>query len=141
MTAMGPTAGLAVLLLIGGAALVRAWSMRRLRGGDRRTIPVLLLSTLVVALLLVGAAAWFAFRSPLLGIPLTIGALVVGGAWLRVSIDAARFTGPASRPRDGMDDLAERMDRAYRGLATGLLGVGFVGALLAVLWLFARGRF
>jgi hypothetical protein len=138
---MGPLAAVLVLALMGGGALVRVWAARRVRAGDRRAVPLLLFSTLLVALLLVGAAVWFAFRSPLIGIPLTIGALVIGGAWLRVSLDTARYAGPLRGSRDRMDELADRMERSYRGLAAGLLGVGFVGAVLAVLWLFGRGRF
>src|SRR6187402_1919086 len=71
----------------------RAAAARGVRGGDRRMVPPLLFSTLLVALGLIGAAAWFAFRSPILGIPLTIAAVVVGGVWLRVSLDTARHAG------------------------------------------------
>ena len=138
---MGPGAGVIILALMGGAALMRVWAARRVRAGDRRPVPVLLFSTLLITLLLVAAAAWFAFRSPLLGIPLTIGALLIGGVWLRVSIDTARYGGPLRGNRDRMDDLTDRMDRTYRSLAASLLGIGFVGAILAVLWLFGRGRF
>jgi hypothetical protein len=138
---MGPGLAVIILVLMAGTALVRVWAARRVRRGDRRAVPLLLFSTLLVAMLLVGAAAWFAFRSPVVGIPLTIGALVIGGAWLRVSLDTARYAGPIRGTRDRMDDLADSMERTYRGLAAGLLGVGFVGAILAVLWLFGRGRF
>jgi len=138
---VGPGIGLIVLIAIGGAALARAWAERRVRRGDRRMVPLLLLSTLLVALLLLGAAAWFAFRQPLVGVPLTIGALVLGGAWLRVSLDTARYAGPARPTPDRMDALADSLAATYRSLAAGLLGIGFVAAIIAVLWLFGRGRF
>jgi FtsH-binding integral membrane protein len=138
---MGPAAGFLILIAMGAAALVRVWSARRVRAGDRRAVPLLLFSTLIVALLLVGAAVWFAFRSPLIGVVLTIGALVIGGAWLRVSLDTARYGGPIRGRRDRMDDLTDSLERTYRALAAGLLGLGFVGAILGVMWLFARGRF
>jgi FtsH-binding integral membrane protein len=138
---MGPAAGFLILVAMGAAALIRVWAARRVRAGDRRAVPLLLFSTLVVALLLVGAAVWFAFRSPLIGTALTIGALVIGGAWLRVSLDTARYGGPLRGTRDRMDDLTDALERTYRALAAGLLGLGFVGLILGVMWLFARGRF
>ena len=141
MAIMGPGVAVIILALMGGAALARFWAAGRVRAGDRRAVPVLLFSTLLIALLLAGVAVWFAFRSPLLGIPVTIGALVIGGAWLRVSLDMVRYAGPTRGSRDRMDELADRMDRTYRKLAASLLGFGFVGAILVVLWLFGRGRF
>jgi len=138
---MGPGAGVIILALLGGVALLRAWAARRVRAGDRRVVPMLLFSTLFIVLLITGAAIWFAFRSPILGLPLTIGALLLGGIWLRVSVDTARYGGPRRGGRDRMDDLTDRMDRTYRSLAATLLAFGFAGAILAMLWLFGRGRF
>jgi hypothetical protein len=138
---MGLGAGFLILAVMGGGALVRVWAVRRVRAGDRRAVPILLFSTLLIALLLTAAAAWFAFRSPLLGIPMLIGALIIGGVWLRVSIDTARYAGPIRGARDRMDDLTDRMDRTYRGLAASLVSLGFVSAILVVLWLFGRGWF
>ena len=117
---MGLSAGLIVLAILGGAALVRAWAARRVRGGDRRLAPTLLLSTLLIVLVLAGVGVWLAVRSLLLGIPATVGALLLGGAWLRVSLDTVRFGDPAPRGRDRMDDLADRAssidDRRPRGI-------------------------
>ena len=138
---MGLSAGLIVLAILGGAALVRAWAARRVRGGDRRLAPTLLLSTLLIVLVLAGVGVWLAVRSLLLGIPATVGALLLGGAWLRVSLDTVRFGDPAPRGRDRMDDLADRMDRTYRSLTATLLAFGFAGAILIVVYLFGRGRF
>ena len=138
---MGPGLGVIILALMGSAAVVRVWAARRVRRGDRRPVPMLLFSTLLIALLLAGAAVWFALRSPLLGIPLTIGALVIGGAWLRVSVDTARYGGPARTTPDRMDERTDRMVRMYRSLGATLAGLGFVVAILGVLWLFGRGRF
>lgn len=138
---MGPGLGVIILALMGGAAFVRVWAQRRVRAGDRRAVPMLLFSTLLIALLLTGAALWFALRSPLLGIPVTIGALVIGGTWLRVSVDTARYAGPPRVTPDRMDVLTERLAGSYRSLAAALAGLGFVIAILGVLWLFGRGRF
>ncbi|MFN8623088.1 MAG: hypothetical protein U0869_20310 [Chloroflexota bacterium] len=137
---MSPGLGVLILLALGGAAIARVWSERRVRAGDRRTAPILLFSTLLIALLLAGAGVWFAFRTPLLGIPLTIGALLLGGVWLRVSLDMVRYAGPQRAP-DRMDDLAERMARSYRAIGATLLAFGFGGAVLLVMYLFARARF
>ncbi len=138
---MGPGLGVIILALMGGASIVRVWAGRRVRRGDRRAVPMLLFSTLLIALLLTTATVWFALRSPLMGIPLTIGALVIGGAWLRVSVDTARYGGPARVMPDRMDELTDRMVRAYRSLGATLAGLGFLVAILGVLWLFGRGRF
>ena len=140
-SSMGPGLGVIILALMGGTAFVRVWAQRRVRAGDRRAVPMLLFSTLLIALLLAGAALWFAFRSPLLGIPVTIGALVIGGAWLRVSVDTARYAGPPRAVPDRMDVLTERLAGSYRSLGAALAGLGFVIAILGVLWLFGRGRF
>jgi len=102
---------------------------------------MLLFSTLLIALLLAGAAVWFTLRSPLLGIPLTIGALLIGGAWLRVSVDTARYGGPSRAVPDRMDELTDRLVRSYRSLGATLAVLGFILAILGVLWLFGRGRF
>jgi hypothetical protein len=138
---MGPGAGTVILLLLAGAAVARLWSERRVRTGDRTTAPILLFSTLLIALLVAGVGAWFAFRTPLLGIPLTIGALLLGGVWLRVSLDTVRYAGPPRLVPDRMDVLADRMARSYRAVAATLLAFGFAGAVLLVLTLFARARF
>ena len=138
---MGPGAGVLILLLLGGAALVRAWAARRVRVGDRRMVPLLLLSTLLIALVLAGVGIWMAFRSPLIGLVATIGALLLGGAWLRVSLDTARYAGPPRPQPDRFDALAARMDASYRSVAAILLALGFGGLVLGVLYLFGRGRF
>jgi hypothetical protein len=138
---MGPGAGVLILLLLGGAALVRAWAARRVRIGDRRMVPVLLLSTLLIALVMAGVGVWMAFRSPLLGAIVTVAALLLGGGWLRVSLDTARYAGPPRAQPDRFDALAERMDSSYRSVAAILLAIGFGGLILGVLYLFGRGRF
>ena len=138
---MGPGAGVLILLLLGGAALVRAWAARRVRIGDRRMVPVLLLSTLLIALMIAGVGVWMTFRSPLIGVVVTVAALLLGGGWLRVSLDTARYAGPPRPQPDRFDALAARMDASYRSVAAILLAIGFVGLILGVLYLFGRGRF
>jgi hypothetical protein len=136
---MGP--GLVLLAAIGGAALVRAIGARRVARGDRRFVGVTLLATLVLAVLLVIVAIWAAARSLLLGVPVLAGALILGGSWLRVSLDQARYAGAPDRPRDGMDVLVERLGVAYRSVAGWLLGAGFVAAVAFVIWLLFRRMF
>ncbi len=138
---MGPGAGVLILLLLAGATLVRAWAARRVRLGDRRLVPVLLLSTLLIALVLAGVGLWMALRSPLIGAVVTVAALLLGGAWLRVSLDTARYSGPPRPQPDRFDALAARMDASYRSVAAVLLTIGFGGLILGVLYLFGRGRF
>jgi hypothetical protein len=104
-------------------------------------VPLLLVSTLLIALLLAGVGVWLAFRSPIVGIPVTVGALVLGGVWLRISLDTARYGGPARAVPDRMDALAARMAGTYRAIAATLLAIGFAGLVLGVLYLFGRGRF
>jgi hypothetical protein len=136
---MGP--GLLLLAAIGGAALVRALGARRVARGDRRFVGVTLLATFVLAVLLVIVGIWAGARSLLLGVPVVAGALILGGSWLRVSLDQARYAGATDRPRDGMDLLAERLDMAFRSLAGWLLGIGFVGAVGFVVWIMFQRLF
>jgi hypothetical protein len=82
-----------------------------------------------------------AFRSPLIGVVVTIVALLLGGAWLRVSLDTVRYAGPPRAQPDRFDALAARMDASYRSVAGILLAIGFGGLILGVLYLFGRGRF
>jgi hypothetical protein len=138
---MGPGAGVLILLILGGSAVVRAWAARRVRIGDRRMVPVLLLSTLLIALVIAGVGVWMAFRSPLIGVVVTVAALLLGGGWLRVSLDTARYAGPPRPQPDRFDALAARMDASYRSVAAILLAIGFGGLILGVLYLFGRGRF
>ena len=100
VTLMGP--GLILLAAIGGAALVRALGARQVRRGDRRFVPLTLFATFLLAVLLVVVGLWAATRSLLLGVPVLAGALILGGGWLRVSLDQAvarvRATSAATAP-------------------------------------------
>ena len=136
---MGP--GLVLLLAIGGAALVRALGSRRVSAGDRRFVGVTLIATFLLVVLLVIVGIWAGARSLLLGVPVTVGALILGGGWMRVSLDQARYAGTAGRPRDGMDELVERLAAGYRSLAGWLLGAGLVVAVGFVVWLLFRRVF
>lgn len=137
---MGSVAGVVVLAVLAGAALVRAWGLRRVRAGDRRPAPLVLFATLLIALLLTGVALWAATRSVWIGIPALIGALLLGGGWLRVALDAVRWSGVPGRAPDRMDRLAASMDGTYRRIAAALLGAGFAGLVALVLWAWVRGR-
>ncbi len=130
---MGP--GLALLVAIGGAALVRTLGARQVLAGDRRFVLLTLLATFLLAVLLVIVGIWAAARSLLLGVPVLAGALILGGGWLRVTLDQARYAGGTGRSPDRMDVLVSRIDAAYRSIAGWLLGAGFVVAVAIVLWL------
>jgi len=134
-------AGLVLLGTIGCAAVVRALGARRVRRGDRRFVPVTLFATFLLAVLLVVVGLWAAARSLLLGVPVMAGALILGGGWLRVSLDQCRYAGPARRTLDGTDRLVARLDATYRSIAGVLLGAGFVLAVSLVVWFLFRGRF
>jgi hypothetical protein len=135
---MGP--GLALLVAIGGAALVRTLGARQVLAGDRRFVLLTLFATFLLAVLLVIVGIWAAARSLLLGVPVLAGALILGGGWLRVTLDQARYAGGAGRSPDRMDVLIARIDAAYRSIAGWLLGAGFVAAVAIVLWmLIGRG--
>jgi hypothetical protein len=136
---MGP--GVVLLLAIGGAALVRALGARQVRAGDRRFVPLTLFGAFLLAVLLIVVGLWAAARSLLLGIPVLAGALILGGGWLRVSLDQCRYAGPTRRVRDRNDVLIERLDAAYRSIAGWLLGSGFVAIVAVILWLLFGGRF
>ena len=60
---------------------------------------------------------------------------------MRVSLDQARYAGTAGRPRDGMDELVERLAAGYRSVAGWLLGAGLVVAVGFVVWLLFRRVF
>lgn len=132
--------GLVLLAAIGGAALTRALGARLVRRGDRRFVSLTLFATFLLAVLLVVVGLWAAARSLLLGIPVLAGALILGGGWLRVSLDACRYAGEPGRPRDRNDVLIERLDAAYRSIAGWLLGTGFMLVIAGILWLLFRGR-
>jgi len=136
---MGP--GTVLLAAIGCSALLRALGARLVRSGDRRFVPLTLFATFLLAVLLVVVGSWAAARSLLLGVPITAGALILGGGWLRVSLDQCRYAGPAGRPLDRTDILVARLDAAYRSVAGWLLGAGFVLAMGLILWLLFRGHF
>ena len=136
---MGP--GIVLLLAIGGAALVRAFGARWVRRGDRRFVSMTLFATFLLAVLLVVVGLWAAARSLVLGVPVMAVALILGGGWLRVSLDQCRYAGAAGRPRDRADVLIERLDSTYRSVAGVLLGTGFVVIVAGILWLMFRGRF
>lgn len=136
---MGP--GVVLLLAIGGAALVRALGARRVRAGDRRFVPFILFATFLLAVLLIVVGLWAAARSLLLGVPVLVGALILGGGWLRVSLDVCRYAGAPGRPPDRNDVLIERFAAAYRSIAGWLLGSGFVAIVAVILWLLFGGRF
>ncbi len=136
---MGP--GLVLLAGLGGAALVRALAARRVRGGDRRFVPLTLFATFLLAVLLVMVAVWAAARSLWLGVPLLVGALILGGGWLRVSLDLCRYSGAAGRRPDRIDVLITRLDAGYRSVAGWLLGAGFVVAVAAIVWFLFRRSF
>ena len=136
---MGP--GVVLLACIGAAALVRALGARRVSRGDRRFVGVTLLATFVLAVLLVIVGIWAAARSLLLGVPVLAGVLILGGSWLRVSLDQARYAGAPDRPRDGMDVLIDRLAATYRSVAGWLLGVGFVAAVGFAVWFLFRRLF
>jgi hypothetical protein len=136
---MGP--GVVLLLAIGGAALARALGARWVGRGDRRFVPLTLVATLLLAVLLVVVGLWAAARSLLLGVPVLAGALILGGGWLRVSLDQCRYAGPAGRLPDRNDLLVERLAVAYRSIAGWLLGSGFVAIVAVILWLLFGGRF
>ena len=104
-------------------------------------MPLTLFATFLLAVLLVIVGLWAATRSLLLGVPVLVGALILGGGWLRVSLDLCRYAGPAGRPPDRMDVLVARMDAAYRSIAGWLLGAGFVMAVAIIIWFLFRGRF
>lgn len=133
---MGP--GVVLLACIGAAALVRAVGARRVSRGDRRFVGVTLLATFALAVLLVIVGIWAAARSLLLGVPVLAGAFILGGSWLRVSLDQARYAGAPDRPRDGLDVLIDRLAATYRSVAGWLLGVGFVAAVGFVVWFLFR---
>ncbi len=136
---MGP--GLILLGTIGCAALVRSLGARWIRRGDRRFVPLTLLATFLLAVLLVIVALWAATRSLLLGVPLLAGALILGGGWLRVTLDLCRYAGPAGRSADRTDLLVARLAAAYRSIAGWLSVGGFVVAVAIVIWILFRGRF
>jgi hypothetical protein len=136
---MGP--GLILLAAIGGAALVRTLAARRVGRGDRRFVPLTMLATFLLAMLLIVVGLWATARSLLLGVPVLAGALIVGGGWLRVSLDQARYAGPSGRPRDRSDVLIERLAATYRSIAGWLMGTGFVALVAIIVWLLVGGRF
>ncbi len=136
---MGP--GLVLLAAIGGAALVRALGARRVRRGDRRFVPLTLFATFLLAVLLVVVAVWAAARSLWLGVPLLIGALILGGGWLRVSLDLCRYSGPAGVRRTASTCSSTGLPRAIGPSLAWLLGAGFVLAVAAIVWLLFGGRF
>lgn len=136
---MGP--GLVLLACIGAAAVVRALGARRVGAGDRRFVPLTLFATFLLAVLLVIVAVWAATRSLWLGVPLLVGALILGGGWLRVSLDLCRYAGAAGHPPDRIDVLVTRLDASYRTIAGWLLGAGFVVAVAAIIWLLFRRSF
>ncbi len=138
---MGP--GIILLACIGGAALLRAIGARQVRNGDRRFVPLTLFATFLLGVLLVVVGLWALARSLPLGAVALAGALILGGGWLRVSLDQARgvaVAGDAGRAPDRVDILIARIDAAYRSIAGWLLGAGFVIVVALVLWLLVGGR-
>ena len=104
-------------------------------------MPLTLFSTFLLAVLLVIVAVWAAVRSLWLGVPLMVGALILGGGWLRVSLDLCRYADVPGRPPDRIDVLVTRLDASYRSIAGWLLGAGFVLAAAAVVWFLFRRSF
>jgi hypothetical protein len=151
-------AALAVVLLV-GALLLRARSLARFRRGQASAAPWLLGSTLAIATLGIGAAAWVALRRALTGVPVLCGVALLAGLWIRqtgrfISVDlgARRPTtprepttdhepatklGPTTRP----DRLLVPMVSLARVGSAALLSLGFAGLVACIIYLLFRSRF
>ncbi len=111
------------------------YAHRRVQRGDRRFAYLVFVPQLVIYGILIAAGVQLSFALPLVGIPYTLGALVLVGAWVRAGMRVAKST-RSGKTEEEM--LAEVGDAAVEPLA--LYGIlVLVGGFLAVVGLIVFG--
>jgi hypothetical protein len=125
----------AVLLLIVGSIALSEYAHRRVQRGDSRFAHLIFLPRLVLWGLLVATGIQLSFAIPMVGIPYTLGALLLVGAWLRAGLRVAKSTRPGRTEEEMMVEVG---DAAVEPLALyGILVLVF--AFLAVVGLIVFG--
>jgi len=122
-------------LIIVGSVVLSQYAHRRVQRGDWRFAPLVFAERLLIYGVVVAAGLRVSFDRPIVGIPLTLGALVLLGMYVRAGINIAR----AARAGKTPDEVAaELLDRSVEPMA--LYGVlVLVGGFLAVIGLIVFG--
>ncbi len=81
---------LAALLIIVGSVVLSQYAHRRVQRGDWRFAPLVFAPRLLIYGVVVAAGLRMSFDRPIVGIPLTLGALVLLGMYVRAGINIAR---------------------------------------------------
>lgn len=119
------------ILVAVGTVVLSQYAHRRVQRGDRRFAYLVFVPQLVIYGILIAAGVRISFEVPIVGIPVTLGALGLFGAWLRAGMRVAKST-RSGRTEEEM--LAEVGDAAVEPLA--LYGIlVLVGGFLAVIGL------
>jgi len=136
VTGLGVVAGIALL----ASLVLRHVALEQVTAGHGRWGTPALTSTVVASVMVVAIAASIAVRSPMLGVPLTILALLLAGVWLRAT--RRRVTGIApGRLEARVLASADRLARAYHISAGILVTAAFVGVVALLFLLLVGGRF
>ena len=118
-------------LIIVGTVVLSQYAHRRVQRGDRRFAFLVFVPQLVIYGILIAAGVRISLEVPIVGIPYTLGALVLVGAWVRAGMRVAKST-RSGKTEEEM--LAEVGEAAVEPLA--LYGVlVLVGGFLAVIGL------
>ncbi len=125
----------AALLFLVASVVLSQYAHRRVQRGDSRFAHLVYAERLVTFGLLVAAGILLSFELPLVGIPYTLGALFLVGAWVRAGMRVARSTRPGRTEEETMVEVG---DAAVEPLALyGILVLVF--GFLAVLGLVVFG--
>ncbi len=122
-------------LIIVGTVVLSQYAHRRVQRGDRRFAYLVFVPQLVIYGILIAAGVRLSLEVPIVGIPLTLGALVLLGMYVRAGIAISRGVRVGKTP----DEVAgEILERSIEPLA--LYGVlVLVGGFLAVIGLIVFG--
>lgn len=90
-----------------GTVVLSQYAHRRVQRGDRRFAYLVFVPQLVIYGILIAAGVQLSFALPLVGIPYTLGALVLVGAWVRAGMGVAKSTRSGKTEEEMLVEVGE----------------------------------
>ncbi|MDQ3552836.1 MAG: hypothetical protein M3395_00285 [Chloroflexota bacterium] len=122
---------IAVVLLIVGSVVLSQYAHRQVQGGDGRFAHLVFAPRLLVYGIMIAAGIRISFDQPIVGIPFTLGALVILGMYVRAGMRIARGARAGKTPDQMAGEILE--SRVEPVALYGILLL--VGGFLAVIGL------